>query len=89
MEEIDPDEVMLNPELLRRMRDERPDYGIDGLFRILRECPLTDEELAEFGNHRRRTKAGMTISPMFKLKEFGRKSKDPALVPFIGIQGTF
>lgn len=88
MEDADPDDVMLNPEYAQRLRDDKKDSEKDPLDTRLNR-PITEEELAEFGKIRARKKSGITIRPMFTVKEMGRKNRKPLLVPFIGIQGTF
>ena len=88
MEDIDPDDIILNPEYARKIRQKSGTDDRDPLDTRLGR-PLTDEELAEFGKQRKKQKTGITIRPMITIKEMGRKNKKPVLVPFIGIQGTF
>lgn len=87
MEEEDPDSVMLNPEYARKLREadeDEKDFLDTSLGR-----PLTKEELEAFAVSRKSHKKGLTVRPMFTVRQMGRKNKKPVLVPFIGIQGTF
>ena len=88
MEEIDPDDVMLNPDYAMNLRAEKKEVEANPLDTRL-DRPLTEEELAEFGKRRNKSKSGFTISPMFKIKNFGRKGKKSVFAAIIGIQGTF
>lgn len=88
MEEKDPDDVMLNPDYARKLRAEKTAAENDPLDTRL-DRPLTEEELAEFGKRRNKTKSGLTISPMLKIKNLGRKGKKPVFAVIIGIEGTF
>ena len=88
MEEKDPDDIMLNPDYARKLRAEKNAAEKDPLDTRL-DRPLTEEELSEFGKRRNKTKSGLTISPMFKIKNFGRKGKKQVFAAIIGIEGTF
>lgn len=88
MEEKDPEDVMLNSDYARKLRAEKNAAENDPLDTRL-DRPLTEEELAEFGNRRNNAKSGLTISTMFKIQNFGRKGKKPVFAAIIGIQGTF
>ena len=88
MEEIEPDDVMLNPDYARKLQAEKNAAENDPLDTRI-DRPLTEEELAEFGKRRNKKKSGVTISPMFKIENLGRKNKKQLFAAVIGIQGTF
>ena len=83
----DPDEVILNPDYVKKLKEASANQSLDGK-------PLTMEELeAVFGpqpllKFGKRTKDGFTIEPYFKLQDMkvGGKVRK---VPFIGVKGTF
>lgn len=86
--ERDPDEVMLTPDYIRKMRD-----GDDtGLGR-----KLSDEEMkAVFENEKGimerlfGSESGVpSVRPVFSLKEVIDAKGNRRIVPFIGISGTF
>lgn len=83
-----PDDVLLNPAYARKLKEASAEEdGKDPLdVRLAR--PLTDEELASFGNIRKKRR-GVTLSPAFRVANLGRKNKKPFLIPFVGIEGTF
>lgn len=86
--EIDPDEVMLNPEYIRKINDGE----YTGLGRKLSREEMkavfeSDKGIMEriFGSG----SAEPSVRPVFSLKEVIDGKGNRRIVPFIGVQGTF
>ena len=88
-EELTADEVMLNPEYLKKISEAQSDD--DQLPCSGR--PLTKEELEEIFRKRKMfgesvPEDGLSIKPWFSVKRIKVNGK-MKFVPFIGIEGTF
>lgn len=91
--ELTPDEVMLNPEYLKKLREEVEKKKVHGRI-------PTIEEITEMFKSKdifdmmidmwsKPPEKGLTISPIFTLKSIVDKQGKGRIIPFIGIKGTF
>lgn len=87
-ESVNPDDVLLNPAYARKLKEASAEAEEKDPLDVRLDRPLTDEELASFGNARKKRR-GITLAPAFRVANMGRKDKKPFLIPFVGIEGTF
>lgn len=91
--ELTPDEVMLNPEYLKKLRNEGERKNVHGrlptreeMEEMFKSEDIFDRMITMWSKP---PKNGLTISPIFYLKSIVDKQGKGRIIPFIGIKGTF
>lgn len=87
--ELTPDEVMLNPEYLKKLREEEERKNVHGRLPTREEMTEMFKSEDIFDRMIKPHKKGLTISPIFSLKSVVDKQGKERIIPFIGIKGTF
>lgn len=91
--ELTPDEVMLNPEYLKKLREEVERKKIHGRLPTIEEMTEMFKSKDIFDRMitmlSKPPEKGLTISPIFTLKIIEDKRGKGRIIPFIGIKGTF